>query len=257
MADFGEHGDIIEKYFLLLTPDGEELSGIKGFVKWCSDRNYPVTQKAIEYANLIREYDQFKKGDVIDATSKVNVSFEEHNQFLDHLYYLYPHSIPVFGKTKIAQLLFHAKQTQDKALIKRVLDMITPSLLEFIENEKPDAVAFVPATVPRNIQFMKELQRRLTLTMPMIPVQKIKTPILIQQKSLRDIHDRIKNAENTMAISDQNTYYKKFLLIDDFTGSGSTLNALAKKIKNQGVADEVVGITITGSMKEFEVIKEI
>ena len=80
---------------------------------------------------------------------------------------------------------------------------------------------------------------------------------MIQQKSLKEISDRIQNAEGTMVINNENMNYKKLLIIDDFTGSGSTLNILASKIKRQKIANSVIGLTITGSMNGFEVIKEI
>ena len=55
----------------------------------------------------------------------------------------------------------------------------------------------------------------------------------------------------------KNYTFKKVIIIDDFTGSGATLNILAKKIKQQKIAQEVIGLTITGSMNGFEVVKEI
>ena len=47
------------------------------------------------------------------------------------------------------------------------------------------------------------------------------------------------------------------VLIDDALGSGATLNEVAKKIKNQKVAKEIIGVAITGSFSGFEVISEV
>lgn len=52
---------------------------------------------------------------------------------------------------------------------------------------------------------------------------------MVQQKSLKEMRDRILNAEDTMVISHILYNYKKVLIIDDFTGSGATLNVIAKK----------------------------
>jgi predicted amidophosphoribosyltransferase len=60
-----------------------------------------------------------------------------------------------------------------------------------------------------------------------------------------------------MFVSGENLNFKRLLLLDDFTGSGATLNKLAGKIKKQKIADEVIGLTITGSVNGFEIIKEI
>lgn len=248
---------VIEENFLLLTPDGKEISGVQGFIEWCNDRNYSIEPKAKEYSKLLEEYNKFKKDNAIDATLKVNTTFKKEEIFLDSLYYLHPYSIPIFGKTKIAQWLFHAKQTQNKMLIKKVLDSIVPEIMDFIKKIRPEAVAFVPPTVPRNIQFMKELQKSLHITMPHIVIEKIKTPIMIQQKSLKNVKDRVKNAESTMVVRGNNQKYRKILVIDDFTGSGSTLNIIAKKLKIQNLGEEIIGVTITGSMKGFDVIREV
>lgn len=248
---------IINDNFTLLEPNGEEIEGFDGFVKWCDDRKYNVENKGHEYIKLLNEYNDFKKGNFIDATQKLISTFKEEERFLNELYYLYPYSFPVFGKTKMGQWLFHAKQTQNKNLIKKVLEIITPQINDFIREKSVDAVAFVPPTVPRNIQFMNELKKHLNINLPLVKIEKIKTEIMIQQKSLKEIGDRIQNAKGTMVINSENTNYKKLLIIDDFTGSGSTLNILADKIKNKKIAGKVIGLTITGSMNGFEVIKEI
>jgi len=249
--------DLIEENFLLLTSDGQEILGIKGFIVWCKERNYDVVIKATEYKKYFDEYYSFKINGLIDATSKIKSSFNTDKTYLDNLYYLYPYSFPVFGKTKIAEWLFHAKQTQNKKLMERIFDIILSEIKRIILDKKPEAISFVPPTVPREVQFMKELEKRLNLNLPIIKIEKIKTPILIQQKSLKEISDRVKNAENTMVVRSENMNYKKVLIIDDFTGSGSTLNVLAGKMKRQKIAQGVMGLTITGSMKGFDVIREV
>lgn len=247
----------INENFTLLEPDGKEIEGFNGFIKWCEDRKLNVEDKVHEYIKLLKEYDQLKKDGIIDASQKILSSFTKENIFLDKLYYLYPYSFPVFGKTKMGQWLFHAKQTQNKNLMKKVLNIVTPQIEDFVKKERVDSLAFVPPTVPRNIQFMKELEKNIGLSLPKIKITKIKTEIMIQQKGLKDLNDRIKNAEGTMVVESRDTNYNKTLIIDDFTGSGSTLNILAKKIKNQSVSKNIIGLTLTGSMNGFEVIKEM
>jgi hypoxanthine-guanine phosphoribosyltransferase/biotin operon repressor len=249
--------DSINENFTLITPDGNEIEGIQGFSNWCHDRKFNTEKKAAEYVAFIQEYNQYKKDGIIDATSKLNQSFTKNDIFLDQLLYLHPHSLPVFGKTKIATWLFHGKQTQNRMLIKKVLQKVIPEIQQVINNTNPDGVAFVPPTVPRGVQFMKELQKGLQVITPQIQIEKIATPIMVQQKSLKDIQDRMINAENTMVVVNKNYTFKKVMIIDDFTGSGATLNILAKKIKQQKIAQEVIGLTITGSMNGFEVVKEI
>jgi predicted amidophosphoribosyltransferase len=242
-----------------MTPDGRELFGVEAFTQWCTQRKYDVAQKAQEY---IEVYKKYNSGDIekegLDATSKVINAFTKQNTYLDKLIYLYPYSLPVFGKTKISEMLFHAKQSQDEKLMRKTFDMMREKLLSLIEHIQPDAIGFIPPTLMRKKQIMKELQNYLSLDFPFIQIQKIKTPITVQQKSLKNIDDRIMNADKTMIVLNTKTgAYKKVLLIDDFTGSGSTLNEIAKKIKKQDIAKVVIGLTLTGSLNGFDVIREI
>jgi predicted amidophosphoribosyltransferase len=250
--------DVIEKNFYNLLPDGTEEFGIKAFINWCIKRKYNVEQKAKEYYESILPFEKSEKEKyAINVTSKIKDTFKK-DSYLDELWYLYPYSIAVFGKTKISQLIFHAKQTQDTTLMKRVFFLIDSHIHTYIKYVKPDAVAFIPPTVPRKKQIMTELKKFLNLSLPEIRIEKIKTGIMVQQKSLKDLNDRMYNAEHTMVITSKtNTPYKKLLIIDDFTGSGSTLNEMAKKCKEQGIAEKVIGLTLTGSINGFDVLREI
>lgn len=247
---------LIEQTFTFITPTGTELLGMQGFIQWCQQRKYDIDQKVVEYEKVYQQYEPFKKKGVIDATAKIENTFSSDKRFLDHLYFLYPYSLPVFGKTKIATWLFHGKQTQNKLLMKRVLEVIIPEIQKFITSNNYDGVAFVPPSVPRETQFMKLLQKTLQTHLPTVTIEKIKNTIIIQQKSLKDLQDRITNAEGTMLVTSSG-HYKKVLIIDDFTGSGSTLNVIAGKIKSRNIAQIVDGLTITGSMNGFEIIREV
>jgi predicted amidophosphoribosyltransferase len=227
-------------------------------MNWCLKRRLNPEQKAKEYYESILPFEKSEKEKyAIDVTSKIKDTFKN-DSYLDELWYLYPYSIAVFGKTKISQLIYHAKQTQDTVLMKRVFSMIESHIQGFIDYIKPDAIAFIPPTVPRKKQIMTELKRFLNLNLPEIHIEKIKTGIMVQQKSLKDLDDRIYNAEHTMMVNSKiNKPYKKLLLIDDFTGSGATLNQMAGKCKEQGLAERVIGLTLTGSINGFDVLREI
>jgi len=58
-------------------------------------------------------------------------------------------------------------------------------------------------------------------------------------------------------IGDIGPRFTSVLLIDDAVGSGATLNETAKKLKLSGMAKKVIGFAIVGSMKGFEVIREV
>ncbi|MDO8575549.1 MAG: hypothetical protein Q7R78_02515 [bacterium] len=76
------------------------------------------------------------------------------------------------------------------------------------------------------------------------------------QKTLNKLEDRIENAKRTIMV-DEEKKFKTVLLIDDALGSGATINETAKKIKNQQLAETIIGLAITGSFSGFEVISEV
>ena len=77
------------------------------------------------------------------------------------------------------------------------------------------------------------------------------------QKTLKKLEDRIENASKTIAVSPSQKIENFVLLLDDATGSGATLNETARKIKNINEDCFVVGYSIVGSIKGFDVINEI
>ncbi|PIX03169.1 hypothetical protein COZ78_01785, partial [bacterium (Candidatus Gribaldobacteria) CG_4_8_14_3_um_filter_42_11] len=162
-----------------------------------------------------------------------------------------------FGKTKLGKFLLYAKQSQDKKLIKRLSMEIKPKIKALIKLFKIDAVVFVPPTVKREVQLMKELEKHLNLEIDIIKVVKIKTPIIIPQKTLNKLEERIENAKKTFVVEGAKNY-KNILIIDDAVGSGATLNEIAFQIKEKNVIKgKIIGLAITGSLKGFDVVSEV
>lgn len=67
----------------------------------------------------------------------------------------------------------------------------------------------------------------------------------------------ITNAQTTIAVNPNQIVDANVLIIDDATGSGATLNETAMQIKRNGIAKKVIGLSITGSLKGFDVISEV
>ena len=104
---------------------------------------------------------------------------------------------------------------------------------------------------------MKALEKQLRLPIKTLAVGKVKTPIIIPQKTLNKLEDRIENAKQTIMVNDARSY-NNILIIDDAIGSGATINETAKKIREKKIAkNKIYGLAITGSFKGFEIISEI
>src|SRR3989344_5054872 len=167
------------------------------------------------------------------------------------------YSIERFGKTKLGQLLLYAKQSQNRHLIKELIVDIKPAIAQLIKKNNIEAIGFIPPTVKREVQFMKELERQLHFKVAKISIFKIRNGISVPQKTLNKLEDRIENAKKTMVV-DTTKQYKNILLIDDAVGSGATLNEIAAQIKTKGVGSgKIFGLAVTGSFKGFDVISEV
>jgi len=253
-----ENAEIIENEFLYIDVIGNISYGQKGFFAWCNNHkevNYEKT--ANEYIEIIKKYAKYKNDNIIDATFKLNETFEK--VFMDKLFYCDFYAIERFGKTKLAQLSFQAKQSQDNNLMNEIIKIIEKPIYDCIKNLSIDAIGFIPPTVKRNFQFQHALKNMLKISLPNIKIDKIILDTPIQQKTLKRQEDRILNAKSTIFLTETKELdnYSNILLIDDFVGSGATLNETSKKIHLINENIKIYCLALTGSIKGFEVISQI
>ncbi|MDP2692850.1 MAG: hypothetical protein Q8O88_04395 [bacterium] len=246
---------IINNLYLFISPVGEAKYGWEGFIAWCEKTKQDPVKTAKEYIATVKRFDRFRKNNLIDGMPKMKNTFND--VFLDKLFYLDFYSIERFGKTKLGQMLLYAKQSQNTLLIRELINQIRPQIIKVISVNKIDGVLFIPPTVKREVQFMKILEEQLRLSLRSLSVTKVKTEIIVPQKTLSKLEDRIENAKQTIIVDDVKQY-KNILLIDDAVGSGATLNETAKQVRNKKLADgKIIGLAITGSFKGFDVISEV
>lgn len=245
----------IDQYFLIITPAGEKKEGTEGFVYWCSKNNFPIEKTANEYVKTLAKYHAYFKNGFIDGMAKMKGSFQK--TYLDEVLYLDFYSIERFGKTKLGQLLLYAKQSQSVDLMNEIIKIIEPKVAQVVKKFHIDGIGFVPPTVKREKQLMKVLEKGLCGNLRKVVITKVSTPIVVPQKTLNKIEDRIENARNTLVVG-ENSAFNNILLIDDAIGSGATLNEVAGKIRDKGMCrGKIVGLAVTGSFKGFDVISEV
>jgi len=245
----------IDGRYLYITPAGEMKTGWNGFVVWCEKTKQDPVKTAGEYVATLRRYDAFSRNGLIDATGKMRDTFPE--TFVDKLYYLDFYSIERFGKTRIGQILLHAKNSQDRTLIRSLAEELRPRILDLLKRYSIDGVVFIPPTIRRGVQLKKELEKQLRLSVRTLSVSKVKTPVAVAQKTLSKLEDRIENARKTIVVED-NGISRNILLVDDAVGSGSTLNETAAQIRRKGLCQgKIIGLSIAGSFNGFDVISEV
>jgi len=246
---------LIEENWILVDPFGSIHRGNKAFEKWCEARNLPVEKTTKEYANTKLKYDSFVGPDnLIDGTIKLK-NTKAIDLCIDQQFYADFYAIERFGKTKLGQLLHFGKMSQSIKLIKEIVDLTKERLEALIISKQIQSIAYIPPTIKRDIQIMRQLELMYNFSLPKIELQKVSGEIIVPQKALSKIKDRIQNANNSIRINDKREF-DSILLIDDALGSGATINQTACKLKQYGQIKEVYGFAITGSYKGFEVLSE-
>jgi len=255
-----EQKRIIDKYYAYVTPDGQFLKGVTGFLYWAENKLGRRDYKSLaqEYLDTRHKfYNDQEKVFLIDATEKVRQVFGD-KIGLVKLFHRDFDALPVFGKTYLSQMIRIAKAGRTNAAVMNVIiDSIRDSVKYIIDKYNIDAIGFIPPTVMRKSQLMTFISKKIRIDLPVILINKDSGLVPVQQKSLKKVEDRVLNADKTIVVPGS-THYNNILLIDDVTGSGATLNETAKKLLNQNVAQKVYGFSVTGSAKanDFDIISE-
>lgn len=247
----------LQNHFIVIDALGQKLEGVEAMQYWCEKQGLPLTKTIEEFIVTRKKYLAFYNEDtLIDGITKLSNTKGIEAIGVNELYYLDFYAIERFGKTRLGTLMHYAKQGQNKGLMKIIVTEIRQRILKVIHDKKIDAIVFVPPTINRKVQIMDVIQKQLSLDKPLFKVEKIKTQIIVPQKALSKIFERVANARNTFVIPNQKKF-NHILIIDDAIGSGATINEIAIKIKDKKLANKITGIAITGSYKGFEVISEL
>lgn len=255
--------EFINTNYVYISPAGEFLEGMEGFTRWVfamGQEKYllPLT---LEYVKVRKETDMHRTAEGwLDATvAKGQGTFGDtvaHKMLYKDFY-----SIEKFGKTRLGQMVLYAKISQNVKIIDRIVAEIKPLLEQILQVYAIDTIAYIPPSVKRNMQLMTELKKRLHLNLPEIALVKVYTgDVTVSQKSLAKFTERVENARRTIFVDVSKSVLrsKNILLIDDAVGSGATMHETAKQIKELlDPKGHIIGFAIVGSMKGFEVIREI
>ncbi len=252
-----EEEDFLQKHFLFITEKGQRLEGLQAMKFWCARQKLPLLKTIQEFIRTRKkDLDFFGKNGLINGNQKIRSTKAFSQIGLDDLYYADFYAIERFGKTRLGNLIHFAKQGQNKSMMKEIVAWIKPLLLNLIKTENIEAVGYIPPTIKREVQIMKVFQTTLSIPLPHINLIKVKGNIVVPQKALSKIEDRIENARSSILVREVASY-KRILLIDDAVGSGATINETALKIKERGIAKHIFGFAVTGSFKGFDVIQEV
>lgn len=245
----------IEKNYIYISPSGELVRGLDGFSVWCKKNNFNFDKEKKIFQKRIKELQKTKKGGLFSAKNRILNG--DKNTYIDDIYFSDFYTVDHFGKTKLGQLVYIGKSSQNKSSIKEIVKIVKPDILKIIKKHRIKNIAFIPPTLDRKIQFMDILEKELNIKLNELNIVKTAEKIKIPQKTLRKIEDRIINARESIVVSPSQVIVGNVLIIDDATGSGATLNETARKIKNINNNVKVFAYSVVGSYKNFDVINEV
>lgn len=251
---------LLDDYFAYVDPTGHLNTGLAGFRVWLKNVSKTDQEESLlkRYAQDRTEANSFiDSAGLIDATENIKRIFNE-NMSLDKVFYQDFYSLPTFGKTRLGTSVLYAKQSENQEMIQKIADESKPKLTQLINDLNIEALGFLPHSILRKVQFLKIFADRLAFSHPKVELTKAYPgEIRVAQKTLGRLEERVQNARETIFVSNNTARYKNVLLIDDAVGSAATLNETARKLKNMGVAQNVYGFALVGSLKGFEVIREV
>ena len=247
---------LIEQNYIYVSPSGEMLRGIVGFYEWCRKNNFSKEKEKKYFVKSFKLTRKLKKDGLISA--KKSILSGKNDLYLDDIFFSDFYTFDHFGKTKLGQLVYLGKSSQNRKLIAEIAGMIKPAIENVIKKYDIKLICFIPPTIERKVQFMDVLKNKLKINLGEIKAIKISTDTKVPQKTLRKLEDRIINARETITVSPNQKINSNILIIDDATGSGATLNETAKKIRNISEKKiKIIGYSVVGSYKGFDVISEV
>ena len=245
---------IIDENFYGLTPLGEELVGRKGLIDWSLARNFNPTAKQKEYLSVLQKYYPPHFKSPMDVTRKVKSALDD--VVVEKVWAVDYYNFEIFGKTKLGTQVLIAKQTGNAQIIQQLIQKLGVATEYIVEKFNIEAIAFVSPTLQRPSQLMAKLDSGIAKQVPRIKVHKVGAKILIPQKTLKSLEDRILNAAQTFVVESQ-AQYNNVLIIDDALDSGATINEIAKQIKQKKIGRNCYGLVLVSSPSGYEVINEV
>jgi len=247
---------LVEHNYIYVTPTGVMLRGLNGFETWCNKNSFDIESEKSRVVKKFKAIQKLKRNGLLSR--KKHLLSGKYEIILDKVYFSDFYTVDYYGKTKLGQLVYIGKSSQNKDIIKEIAGLIKPSIDWIIQKHKIKYIGFIPPTIDRKVQFLDVLESALNINLPKIKISKVPSLTKIPQKTLRKLEDRILNAKETIAVSPVQEIKGNVLIIDDATGSGATLNETAKKIKNIVEKNvKVIGYSVVGSYKGFDVISEV
>lgn len=250
-----KHGKEL-KDFAFQDIDGGLLFGKEAFLEWSktSLKKISLKEKIEGYINARKILDSKRVNGFFDLSNRLNglASINEKNQ-LESVVAIELRTIKSYGRTRMGLLLDVAKSSDSKKITEMVVNENFDIVRKYVKSLKIDACLFVPHTRKRPYQIMNLFMKEWIDT-DAIKVSRVFSKIRREQKTIKRLEDRVASASSTFLIKPDKEY-ERVLLVDDFIGSGATINQIAKELKSLGVAKKVYALALVGEEGSYTVSK--
>lgn len=204
-----EAEQFLKQHFIQVDALGNLLEGLEAFKYWCEKQNLNVGKTLPEFMVTRKKYLSFYNPQyLIDGTDKLKTTKGMNQIGVNRLYYLDFYAIERFGKTRLGTLMHYAKQGQNKQLMKKIAEEVRQRVYHLIQDQQIEAVLFVPPTIDRKIQIMTVLEKLLAIEKSVLKIKKIKGNLVIPQKALSNVYERIANAKSSFYIPEQKAFQR-------------------------------------------------
>lgn len=252
-----EEAKLLDEKFFKYDSDGRILKWVEGFLLRCKKRDLNPKHKISAFDAINQQINNHRtQCGLLNIINQFKIKHEY--SALDELFYADAYTRAEFGRGALSEQMFFAKQHQDKQQLKSLISLFYRNLECLLTTFDIDAIGLTPPSISRKVQILDLVDQLLDPSIPRIPLVKYSpSKILIPQKSLKRPEERIQNAKNTIFIRGEHIDYHTVLLIDDFVGSGATLNETAIKLKTAWVK-KIIGFAFFGNLDlKYEVINEM
>ena len=252
-----EEAKLLDEKFFKYDSDGRILKWVEGFLLRCKKRDLNPKDEISAFDAINQQINNHRtQCGLLNATNQFKIKHQY--SALDELFYADAYTRAEFGRGALSEQMFFAKQHQDKQQLKNLISLFYRNLECLLTTFDINAIALTPPSISRKVQILDLVDQLLDPSIPRIPLVKYSpSKILIPQKSLKRPEERIQNAKNTIFIREEDIDYNTVLLVDDFVGSGATLNETAIKLKTAWVK-KIIGFAFFGNLDlKYEVINEM
>jgi len=238
-----EQKETLDKDFILMKKEGHQVHGLSAISEYAYEHNLDPQQVADDFlADRASSAPGIDDGDealvvLLEEKTTINPNTVQNYSLAD-----YAHT-ERYGQTALAKRLYAAKSSHNVVMQTEIFKATEHQIHTMIDEYQIDAVAFVPSSSAAGRVFMKEWKDYLDLPLPHVNLVHPYHHSSLPQKSVSMTTDKLRNAQDKVAIDDHRKF-NHVLILDDTLVTGSTIQSTASSLLSEDRAESVSAFVI-------------